>query len=200
MTSPKLCSYQTEGNEKLFASLFLALGLSVLVSGGTLIKDPLYAASLGGKEMMIGAASACYGLLALWSIGTRNLQLRRVIMFGTAIVWLGFAYFYLTGNLHKAGAVTCFVFAYWALWCNFHLGQKMVMQEYHQLISWKRETDKRLDKIDEAIREWGKNYGSPHALINLKLPLPAFAFPKPKQPLLALCRDGMWLTVQAITQ
>ena len=149
------CSYQTEGIEKLFASLYVALGVAVLGTGGQLIQDQLYGPVLGGKEMMIGALSLGFGLLHAYAIYcSHDLKLRQIYIRATACIWLGFAWIYLAGPLHKAGAVTCGVFAYWCILTSYMLGKKMQMLDRYAILSFYRELERKIIRLEAEMDTW----------------------------------------------
>lgn len=92
------------------ATLFSALGLTIVLSQGQIINDDLYGIPMW-KAMLSGATQLIIGIGYWWAICTRSFFWRHIFSIIAALVWFSFVGLYLSGPYHKIGAVTCGVFA-----------------------------------------------------------------------------------------
>lgn len=97
------------------ATLFLALGLTIVLSGGEAINDDLYGLPLW-KAVLSGAAQLVLGLGYWWAICRGSFFWRHVCSVMVALIWASFIGLYLSGPYHKIGSVTCGVFTIFRMW------------------------------------------------------------------------------------
>ena|SRR6266850_769023 len=91
------------------AILFIALGIAILLSGGSIIQDKVYQDPAIGSAVIVGGVQFLFGVFYLLSIHYRKHYWCMCFSWISAMIWFGFTGFYFANSLHKIGAITCLI-------------------------------------------------------------------------------------------
>ena len=91
------------------AILFFLLGFSILISGGGVVQDDLYRNPSLIWSLLVGATQTLFGLLYFFTLYTQKYNWVMRFSWLAALIWFGFAGFYLANSTHRIGAATCLV-------------------------------------------------------------------------------------------